>query len=82
MEKNINKLRNYIIDNEFRITFFENRIHIMNYQELLSLKTEKIRIQAPHFEVSLIGENLILVKMLDDEILIQGTLTRMEILYE
>ena len=76
------KLRNYIMDNEFRMTFFENRIHIVNYQELISLGTEKIKIQSPHFQVVLLGENLTLSKLLDQEIMIHGKLIRMEILYE
>ena len=76
------KLRNYIMDNEFRMTFFENRIHIVNYQELISLGTEKIKIQSPHFQVTLLGENLTLSKLLDQEIMIHGKLIRMEIVYE
>ena len=76
------KLRNYIMDNEFRMTFFENRIHIVNYQELISLGTEKIKIQSPHFQVVLLGENLTLSKLLDQEIMIHGKLIRMEIVYE
>ena len=76
------KLRDYIMDNEFRMTFFENRIHIVNYQELISLGTEKIKIQSPHFQVVLLGENLTLSKLLDQEIMIHGKLIRMEIVYE
>ena len=34
---NFSKLKNYIVDSEFRITFFENKIHVVNYLDLVTL---------------------------------------------
>ncbi len=76
------KLQNYIEDNEFRLTLFEKRIHVMNYQELLSIGNEKIVIQAPCYKVILIGNHLILSKMLEKELLISGRIEKVEISYE
>ncbi len=80
--KQIEKMKNFIMDNEFRVTFFENRIHVINYQELLSLSDEKIRLQAPHLKMTFIGKNLVLSKLLEDEIMVHGHLLKVEMEYE
>ena len=69
---NFSKLKNYIVDSEFRITFFENKIHVVNYLDLVTLGSNQIKIQTYSFTLLLIGENLTLSKMLDHEILIHG----------
>ncbi len=74
-------LKNYIEDNEFRVTLFENKVHIMNYQELISIGNEKIILQAPHYQMSFFGNNLALSKLLDQEILISGRIYKVEISY-
>ncbi len=77
-----NKVKEYIEDNEFHIDIFENRIHVSNYQRIVSLGNEKIIIAAPHQKIYLHGQKFSLNKMLDDEILIEGILTKMEIINE
>ena len=80
--KKIEKLKNFIMDNEFRMTFFENRIHVINYQELISLSDEKIRIKSTNLTITFTGTQLILSKLLDQEIMIEGTLTKVEFEHE
>ena len=80
--KKIEKLKNFIMDNEFRMTFFENRIHVINYQELISLSDEKIRIKTTNLTITFTGTQLILSKLLDQEIMIEGTLTKVEFEHE
>ncbi len=80
--KKIEKLKNFIMDNEFRMTFFENRIHVINYQELISLSDEKIRIKTTNLTITFTGTQLVLSKLLDQEIMIEGTLTKVEFEHE
>ena len=80
--KKIEKLKNFIMDNEFRMTFFENRIHVINYQELISLSDDKIRIKTTNLTITFTGTQLVLSKLLDQEIMIEGTLTKVEFEHE
>lgn len=82
MYRKLDKLRDYIVDNEFRITFFENRTHVMNYLELLSLGSDRIALKTAHLSITLWGEDLVLSKMLEQEIMILGRITKVEMTYD
>ena len=75
----ISKIRNYIEDHEFHLDLFENRIHVLNYDKILSLKEEKIVLIIDNKKVTLYGSEFSLNQMLDDELLIEGLLSKVEI---
>lgn len=77
-----NKLREYIKDDEFRLTIFENRIYAINYQEILSLEEERISIHTKNSRIIIKGHNLTLNKLLDKEILIAGEVSNIEVSYD
>ena len=33
----INKIRNYIMDKEFRLTLFKDKLYVINYNKIISL---------------------------------------------
>ncbi len=77
-----NQIRNYIEDHEFHLDIYENKIHIINYQKIISLQTEKIIVLVPSKKIIMTGQNFSLNKLLDDEVLIEGFLTNLEINHE
>ena len=60
---------------------FKDGIHLFNYKEILSLKNNNIVIRG-EFVVDVNGDNLVLNKMLDNEVLITGTIKDININYE
>ena len=58
------------------------RIHVINYQELISLSDDKIRIKTTNLTITFTGTQLVLSKLLDQEIMIEGTLTKVEFEHE
>lgn len=77
-----NRLREYIKDEEFRLTIFEDRIYATNYQEILSLEEERISIRTKKSRIIIKGKNLTLNKLLDFEILIVGEVSNIEVQYD
>ena len=75
-------IKEYISDSEFRFTIFNDRIHIINYFKLLSLENNRISFIGGNRRIVIKGNNFILSKMLDDEILIIGNILNIEVLYE
>ena len=75
------KIHNYLLDNSFRFTVFKDGIHLFNYKEILSLKNNNIVIRG-EFVVEVSGNNLVLNKMLDSEVLITGMIKDIKIIYE
>ena len=78
----IDKIRDYIRDDEFRLTIFKDRLHIIYYLEILTLSNKHISIDTGDNLIVIKGENLILNKLLDNEILITGKIYTVEELYD
>ena len=75
------KIHNYLIDDVFRFTVFKDGIHLFNYKEILSLKNNNIVIRGD-FIIEVFGNNLVLNKMLDNEVFISGVIRNIKISYE
>ena len=74
-----NRIKNYIEDNEFHFDIFIDHIYIDNYEKILSLSDTRVYFVAQNKKITLTGNKLSLIKMLDDELLIQGNLTKVEL---
>ena len=76
--KDVIATENYIEDNESHFDIFIDHIYITNYEKILSLNDTKIVFLAKNKKITLIGNKLSLIKMLDDDLLIQGNLSKVE----
>lgn len=75
----LNHIKEYINDNEFRLVVFEDRLYIINYLKILSLEDERISILTNKGRVVIKGNNLCLNKLLEDEVLISGIVSNIEV---
>lgn len=76
------KIRQYVKDDEFRLTVFNDKIHVINYKEILSLEDERISFLTDKFRIIIKGSNLTVNKLLDREILIIGVIYGIEVSYD
>ncbi len=74
----INKIINYIKDDNFKIVFINNSVNIVNYDNILEIKSDVITIEKEKKIVLIKGEDLRLNKLLDNEILITGLINKIE----
>lgn len=75
------RVKNFVLDNEFKLTFYKNKIHIINYVDIISLSDNRISLVIPNAKLIIKGDNLLLNKLLDKEILISGKLLSIEVDY-
>lgn len=75
-------IKDYILDNEFRLILFNDRLNIINYKELLEINNKEIVISNSNGRIYVYGNNLVLNKLLDKEILISGNILKIEVKYE
>ena len=71
-------LRNYILESRFRIHVYENNIDIINYKEVDHFDDKIIIIRYEKGIITVKGENLIITKLLVDELLINGKIRNIE----
>lgn len=74
----INNIRNYLTEDEFRINIFKDKVNILNYIGIGNFDSSKVIVKHKYGEVKVSGENLIVSKLLNDEILIQGIIKNIE----
>ena len=75
----MNRLSEYINSKDLEIHYNNNRINIINLDELVLLTDNKIVILKDKKIINIKGNNLILLKLLDNEVLIGGNIKNIDI---
>ena len=73
------RINNYLNDNEFRVTVFANKIDIINYTSILDFSSTEISVKVNNKIVIITGDDLVISKMYDDELLIKGKIDNIKI---
>ena len=74
----LKNLRNYISENEFRINIVTGKVDIVNYQTIDHFDDKRIIIEYDNGIITVKGQNLIISKLLHDEVLISGEIEAVE----
>ena len=74
----INNIRSYILDEEFKITYLNNRINIVNYDSIGHFDNNKVLINYDDKRITIKGNNLIVSKLMNNEVLIEGVISNIE----
>lgn len=82
MMKGLDKIRKYIVDDEFRLIFFNEQIYTINFDKILELNNENITIRSKNKLFVIKGNTLSLRRLLDSEILISGKVKSIEVFYD
>lgn len=77
--KLINKLDRYLEDKNYEIIIKENKVNIINFKEIIDFSTTKITLRCDNKIINIEGKNLIINKMLDEELLITGQIYNIRI---
>ena len=75
----VHKFRDYILESELKINIFENRVDIVNYTEIGHFDSNKIIVRHDKGNIVINGNNLVVSKLLMDEVLISGTIKNIEL---
>ena len=76
--KLFDKLDRYLVDNVYRITIEGRKIHVINYEEIVDFSSKQVIIKYNGGKTFIWGNDLVMSKMVDDEILITGELDKIE----
>jgi sporulation protein YqfC len=74
----VKRARNYLLDEMFNMRVLKNKIDICNYESIGYLDNDLIIINYDSGEIKIKGENLVVSKLLGDEILISGNIKNIE----
>ncbi|MEG2322445.1 MAG: YabP/YqfC family sporulation protein [Bacilli bacterium] len=71
-------LRTFILEDDFKITYLNNKIDIINYVKIEHFSSDKIIINYNKGTIYVIGNYLYVSKLMNDELLIEGKIERIE----
>ena len=69
----------YLEDRNYEIIIKDNSINIINFKEIIDFSTTKISLRCENKIINVEGKNLIISKMLDEEVLITGVIFNVRI---
>ena len=74
----INKISNYIREDKFQLIYLKDMVNVINYEEIREFTDTLIVIKDKNNLYKIIGKNLVVSKMQDNEILITGVINNIE----
>ncbi len=75
----INKVRAYLLEEEFTVNVFKNKVNVVNYTSIDHFDINKVVIRHDQGILVVTGNNLVVSKLLSDEVLITGDIQNIEL---
>ena len=72
-------INKYLLENDFKMVLTDNDIDILNYQEVSLFDDNRIIIKNKNGIITIFGNNLIISKWMDNEILVSGEVIKIEL---
>ena len=77
--KLIDRIDNYLYDKEYKIIIKNNEINIVNYDEIIDFSLTQISVKYKNKKIIIEGKNLVISKMIENEVLITGIINNIRI---
>lgn len=74
----MNNIKTFLYDLNYFVNVYENHVHIYNYNDLVKLSEIEIILLVEDFYLHIKGFNMHITKMVEKELLIEGTIHNME----
>lgn len=75
----IDKVRSYLLEDEFQVKILKNKINVVNYTSIGHFDSNKVILYHNDGTVIIVGDKLVVSKLLKDEILITGNIKNIEL---
>lgn len=73
------KFRAYLKEDEFRINILKNKVNVVSYESIGHFDSNKVMIRYIDGTLIINGENLVVSKLLNDEVLVMGVIKSVEL---
>ena len=77
--RSFRQIKDYILEQEFEINVFKDKVNIVNYQDIGHFDDNKVIIKYNEGEVTIKGKNLVVSRLMNEEILIKGVIECVEL---
>ena len=77
--KLFDRIDNYISEYKYKVIIVDNSVNIVNYKKIIEFTDNVIKVESKDGVTTVNGSNLVITKMLSDEILITGKIYSIEL---
>lgn len=77
--KSINKIRSYFLEDELEIKVYKNKVNVINYKSIGHFDSNKVMIYYENGHLVVSGNNLVVSRLVQDEVLIVGDIQNIEL---
>ena len=77
--KIMTRIDKFLYDREYKIIIKENSVDIINYDEIITFSLKEISVKYKNKIIYVEGTNLVITKMMDNEVLITGNINLVRI---
>lgn len=77
--KSINKIRSYFLEDELEIKVYKNKVNVINYKNIGHFDSNKVMIYYENGYLVVSGNNLVVSRLVQDEVLIVGEIKNIEL---
>ena len=74
----LRKFENLVLENEFKINYISNCLNIVNYLDISHFDNNKIMVNYKDGIVTIVDKNLVVSRLVSDELLIEGSIDKIE----
>lgn len=74
-----NRIKDYVMDKECKITITTDYIHVLNYKKIITFDDNNIILDVDNRILTIKGNDVVINKLLDNEMLIKGDIKNIEI---
>ncbi len=75
----VHKFRSYLLQENFEMNVYKDKIHIINYVSIGHFDSNKIIVNHDDGVVAIKGKNLVVSKLMNDELMIKGDFQNIEL---
>ena len=75
-------IRHFISDTSFQMVYMKNYLDLINYSDIVSMDLNKIIIIIENYKLIIKGNDLVVKKLLESEMVIDGEIITIEFAYE
>lgn len=75
----LNNIREYVLEEKFKIIYYDSKINIVNYKKIEHFNANKISISYKDGYINILGNKLVIKRLLKDELIISGMIENIEL---
>ena len=75
----IKKMRTYLLEEEFQIRANDKYVNVVSYEKILHFDNHNVSIQYQDKTITISGKNLVVSKLVNDEVLVCGIIQKIEL---